>query len=75
MPKEEGGQRSEAGASRGLRQAGGQRSGEGELDKRAAAADGEHERAGQDGGWATLLLSCLLLGLEICKVHKDVVVK
>ena len=34
---------------------------EGDLGKQAAAADKEDERAGQDEGWATLLLSCLLL--------------
>ena len=27
-------------------------------------ADEEDERVGQGGGWATLMLSCLLLGLE-----------
>ena len=48
---------------------------EGDLDEQAAAADEEDERAGQGEGWATLLLSCLLLGFEICKVHKDVVIK
>ena len=42
---------------------------EGDLDKRAAAADKEDERAGQGKGWATLLLSCLLLDFEICKVQ------
>ena len=39
---------------------------EGDLDERPAAADEEDERAGQDGGWATLLLSCLLFGFKIC---------
>ena len=29
-----------------------------------SVADEEDEQAGQGGGWATLLLSCLLLGLE-----------
>ena len=41
---------------------------EGDLDERAAAADKEDQRADQGGDWATLLLSCLLLGFEICKV-------
>ena len=40
--------------------------GEGNLDERASTADKEDKRAGQDGGWATLMLSCLLLGFEIC---------
>ena len=38
---------------------------EGDSDKQAAAADEEDEREGQGGGWATLMLSCLLLGLSI----------
>ena len=42
---------------------------EGDLDERPAAADGENKREGQGGGRATLLLSCLLLGFEICKVQ------
>jgi len=45
---------------------------EGDLDEREAAADeedDEDERAGRGEGWATLLLSCLLLGFEICKVQ------
>ena len=29
-----------------------------------SVADKEDERVGRGGGWATLLLSCLLLGLE-----------
>ena len=29
-----------------------------------SVADEKDERAGQGGGWAILLLSCLLLGLE-----------
>ena len=55
------------GESRGLRQVGGRRSGEGGLDKRAAAsaADEADGRTGQGGGWATLLMSRLLLGFEI----------
>ena len=41
----------------------------GDLDKRTAATtDNEDERAGQDGGWATLLLSCLPPGLETCYI-------
>ena len=48
---------------------------EGDLDEQAAAADEEAERAGQGEGWATLLLFCLLLGFEICRVHKDEVIK
>ena len=39
---------------------------EGHLYKRAATVDKEDGRAGQGEGWATLLLSCLLLGFEIC---------
>ena len=45
---------------------------EGDLNKRAATADEEDEkdgRAGQGEGWAALLMSCLLLGFEICKVQ------
>ena len=36
----------------------------GRLSERSMAADEEDEQAGQDGGWATLLLS--LLGFETC---------
>ena len=36
-----------------------------DLDERTATAGEEDERASQGGGWATLLLSCLLLGFEI----------
>ena len=54
-------------AGRGKKRRGGLR--EGELDERAAVTEEEEgERASQGGGWATLLLSCLLLGFEICKV-------
>ena len=42
---------------------------EGDLDERAAAADEENGRKGQGRDWATLSLSCLLLGFEICKVQ------
>ena len=64
---EEGGRRRGAEASRGLRRAGGRRSGAGDLDGRAAAAeDNEGERAGQGGDRATLLLSYLVLGFETC---------
>ena len=48
---------------------------EGDLDKQAAAADKKDKRAGQGEDWATLLLSCLLLGFKICKVHIGVVIK
>ena len=57
------------GTGRELRRAGGGRSGEGDLDEQAASADEEDEQASQGGGWATLLLSYLLLGFEICKVQ------
>ena len=53
--KEGGRQRRGAGAGRGLRRAGGGRSGERDLDKRAVAADKEDERASQGRGWAILL--------------------
>ena len=39
---------------------------EGDLDEREAVSVEEDEKAGQGGGWATLLLSFLLLGFEIC---------
>ena len=42
---------------------------EGGLDERAATADEENRREGQGRGWATLFLSCLLLGFETCKVQ------
>ena len=48
---------------------------EGDLDEQAAVADKEDKRAGQGKGWATLLVSCLLLVFEICKVHKNMVIK
>ena len=51
------------GESRGLRRAGGQRSGEGDLDERAQTRR-TNERA-RGGGWTTLLFSYLLLGFEI----------
>ena len=54
-----------AGSLRRPRWVGDRRSKEGDLDEQAAAADKEDERAGQSGGWATLLLSCLFLGFEI----------
>ena len=54
------------GAGRGLRRVGGGRSGDGNLDEQAAVADEEGERVSHGGGWATLLLSCFLLGFEIC---------
>ena len=58
-----------------LRRAGGGRSGKRDLDERAAVTDEEEdERASQDGAWATLLLSCLLLGFDICKVHTNIVI-
>ena len=57
--KERGGQRRGAREGRELRRAGGARRGEGGLDQRAAAADDKGERAGQGGGWATLMLSIL----------------
>ena len=41
---------------------------EGDLDERAVVANEENEREGQGGGWATLLLSCLLLGFKICRL-------
>ena len=48
----------------------GGRSGEGDLDERAAVTDEEEdEQASQGGGLATLLLSYLILGFEICKVQ------
>ena len=49
---------------------------EGDLDERAAAADEENEREGQGKGWATWLLSYLLLGFEIyVKYKKNIVLK
>ena len=72
-----GGQRREAGASKGLRSTGGGRSGEGDLDKRAMTAGEEDEQASQGGDWATSLLSrLLLLGFEIyVKYDKSTVIK
>ena len=66
-----GGLREEVGGGRergeqGTKTAGWLDDREGDLGKQAAAADKEDERAGQDEGWATLLLTCLLLGFEIC---------
>ena len=50
MPKEESGQRRRAGASRGLRQVGGQRGGAGDLDNRTlVTADKDDEQSGQGG--------------------------
>ena len=72
MLEEEGGRMKGAGSSRGRRRVGVRRNGEGDLDERAAVAaadEADEERAGQGGSWATLPLSCLLLGFEICKVQ------
>ena len=33
-----------------------------------SVVDKEDKRVDQDGGWATLLLSCLPLGLETCYI-------
>ena len=72
MLEEEGGRMKGAGSSRGRRRVGVRRNEEGDLDERAAVAAADEaieERAGQSGGWATLTLSCFLLGFKICKVQ------
>ena len=61
-----------SGGEQGTQTAGRQDNREGDLLRRAVAADKGDERARHDGGWATLLLSCLLLGFEICKVQLGV---
>ena len=62
-----GGQGAETGRRRKKRRG---RLREGGFDERmAVTAEEEDERASQSRGWATLLLSCLLLGFEISKVQ------
>ena len=58
-----------SGGEQGTQTAGRPDNREGDLDEQTAAADEEDKRADQGEGWATLLLSCLLLGFDICKVQ------
>ena len=63
---------SKKGGSGGSRGRVGRRSAAGDLRVGSHSVTGEEaKRVGQGGGWATLLLSCLPLGLETCYISND----